>query len=205
MPDPFRVCIVGGGPQGLAALKNLLELNDGDAKIFEVELLEARNCLGGKWSYTKDPSEATALPNTKQNTSRFKNCYTDFPVTEAWRAGAREGPIPVHLNQEETAFYLEQYAQHFGLLRHIRFGQRVKELQRNEGKAQWDVAVLHDQSGSSEHILYDKVIVASGQHHDPNMPKVEGMEYFNGKAIHSAEFKRSIFCIYFRMYDANPL
>lgn len=191
MSHGSRVCIIGGGPQGLVALKNLLELNSEETTVFDAELLESRDRVGGIWAYAKDENEITALPNTIQNTSRFHSCYSDFPVAEAWRAGGRAEPIPAYLNQEETEFYIDQYVRRFGLLKHIRFGWQVNKLERNEDKGQWNVDTLHIQSGKTTSTLYDKVIVATGQHHDPNIPHIDGIERFKGKVIHSQEFKGS--------------
>ncbi|KIW06590.1 uncharacterized protein PV09_02306 [Verruconis gallopava] len=189
MLKPFRVCVVGGGPQGLAALKNLLELNGPDEQLFDVELLETRNCIGGKWAYTEDKSEITALPNTAQNTSRIRNHYSDFPVSDAWKRGGREGDIPMFLNQEETAFYLEQYAQHFGLLKYVRFGWKVTQLQRDGENQKWILNTLCPRLGESRTELYDKIIIATGQHHSPLVPQIEGTESFTGKTLHASEFK----------------
>jgi dimethylaniline monooxygenase (N-oxide forming) len=179
----------------LAALKSLLELNkahDQGPSLFEVELLESRNSIGGVWTFNDSASEITALRNTVQNTSRFRNCYTDFPVKEAWRIGGRDGHPPPYLTQEDSAFYLNQYAKYHNLKKHIRFGCRALALKRDEVTEQWQVETLQHSSNDRKWRGYDKIIVATGQHHDPMIPHVEGIENFNGQVLHSAEFKRLV-------------
>jgi dimethylaniline monooxygenase (N-oxide forming) len=190
MNDLQRVCVIGAGPQGLTALKNLLDLNKTDGRIFEAEILESRSSLGGLWCYSDDPETPTTLKSTLGNISRWRNCYSDFPVSEAWRMAGKEGNIPAYLTQGETLMYLEQYAKKFDLERHIRFGYWVCGLERSPDKKKWEVLVTTKENQEPEGRLYDKVIVATGQYAIPYMPIIEDIEQFTGEVMHSAAFKR---------------
>lgn len=180
--------------QGLTALKNLLELNTPNDQLFDAEVLEVRDSIGGVWKYSDDTNTITALRTTLGNISKWRNCYSDFPVSEAWKAAGRDGTGPVFLNQEEMECYIEQYAHRFGLLEHVRFGRRVSGFCRaRDGEHQrWEVGVEDVKTGNGEIELYDKIIVATGQYSVPNVPKIEGLENFMGETIHCSQFKRLV-------------
>src|SRR5262245_10804939 len=76
--------------------------------------------------------------------------------------------------------YLEQYARHFGLLEHIRFGARVTLVEPSG--ADWKVTL---DDGSSQR--YRGVLVASGKHEVPHMPRFTGR--FDGEIRHSRDYQ----------------
>lgn len=83
MSKPSQVAVIGAGPQGLAVLKDLLEINQPSRQIFDVELLETRDTIGGLWAFTEDANTPSTLRSTLGNVSKWRNCYSDFPVDEA--------------------------------------------------------------------------------------------------------------------------
>ena len=172
-------------------LKNLLELNETNrgGDLFHVHLLESRSHIGGIWTFSENTEEITALRNTLQNTSRFRNCYSDFPVRDAWSFGGRTDVPPVYLSQADSAFYLQQYARKFDLLRHVKFGHKVTALRRSADGTQWELEIERTHDQSKLRSTFDKVIVATGQHHDPMIPHFEGIEHFRGRTLHAANFK----------------
>jgi dimethylaniline monooxygenase (N-oxide forming) len=100
MPVPTKVAIIGAGPQGLAALKNLLELNPPSSEpLFTPTVFDFRTSVGGLWSFSDDVDTISVLRTTLGNVSRWRNCYGDFPVTEAWAMDGMEGDPPSHLYQ----------------------------------------------------------------------------------------------------------
>ena len=190
MAKAQRVCIIGGGAQGLTALKNLLELNTPDEKLFDAEILETRDSIGGIWKFSDTPGTITALQSTLANVSKWRNCYSDFSVDEAWKAAGRGGNAPVYLEQDAMECYLEQYARKFDLLRYVRLGSRVSGFRRLEEKRQWEVFVTDAKTGIERNEIYDKIVTATGQYSTPYVPKIEGIENFQGRAIHCSDFKR---------------
>jgi cation diffusion facilitator CzcD-associated flavoprotein CzcO len=53
-----KVCVIGAGDLGLAALKNLLETG------FDATLFERASYIGGLWHATTDPDQTFILPQT---------------------------------------------------------------------------------------------------------------------------------------------
>lgn len=186
MSKPWRVAVIGAGPQGLAVLKNLLELNRPDDQIFDVELLDARDTIGGLWAYSDNADIPTTLNNTLGNISKWRNCYSDFPADEALGY-----EVPVYLTQPEMITYLEKYVDKFDLRRYIRFNTLVINGDRLSADNKWVLSVKDLKTGTAEDRKYDKVVVATGQYTLPIIPQMPGIEKFRGTVMHSKSYKHA--------------
>ena len=76
--------------------------------------------------------------------------------------------------------YLESYCEHFGIK--PQFNQTVFSVKR-EKENKWIT-----QTGEKSY-LSENVIVATGLSLTPNLPKIEGMESYNGEVLHSSKYK----------------
>ncbi|KAK5237652.1 hypothetical protein LTR47_000744 [Exophiala xenobiotica] len=165
----FTVAVIGAGPTGLMALKNLKE--DG----FEVTGFEKRGYVGGLWKQSHD-SSLSVTENTIFNSSRFRSAISDYPM-------------PEHYDDFPTAkqihHYMESYCDHFGLRAHIKLNAEIKTFKRQEG--QW--ALTFEQNGTTATTQYfDKVLVCTGSFVSPRSPKLAGIENFQGMTLHSVNF-----------------
>ena len=164
-----RVALIGAGPLGLMALKNLTE--DG----FDVTSFEKRAYAGGLWNAAND-SHVSVTSNTVFNSSRFVSSITDFP-------------FPDHHDDFPTApqlvEYLNAYADNFNLRKHIRLSTEVINVRRQWG--QWEVKTI---TQGSEPVIgyFDRLLVSTGAFVTPRIPELEGIEQFQGKALHSINF-----------------
>jgi dimethylaniline monooxygenase (N-oxide forming) len=81
--------------------------------------------------------------------------------------------------------YLESYVDHFNLRHRFHLNTRVKQIVREDKLGKWR---LDFEGHPSQH--FDKVVLATGPHIIPTMPKFEGAHLFEGDIIHSKSFKR---------------
>ncbi|KXT09510.1 hypothetical protein AC579_7186 [Pseudocercospora musae] len=95
--------VIGGGPCGLMALKNLQE--DG----FDAAIYESRDWVGGLWKYSTDDALSTA-ENTIFNTSKYRAAVTDFPMPD-------DNDFPT---APQLYTYWNDYCNHFQLWLHIK-------------------------------------------------------------------------------------
>lgn len=172
-PAP-RVAIIGLGACGLVTLKNFLEAG------FDATGYDKNTYIGGLWKFSPE-NKATVLKTTVANLSKQAGCYTDFPYPDD------VGDYPT---AAQVGDYFDSYAEHFGLLGHVRLGVGVSNVRRNEKDEGWEVVLTEGEEGKEEVERFDKVVLCHGlQVHAPNVPKIEGIETFSGKAIHSNAYK----------------
>ncbi len=85
---------------------------------------------------------------------------------------------PRYVPRDLVIEYLDGYAAHFGL--QPRFGDAARSIRRNGND--WVV------EATSSSLRAPYVVIASGYNAEPVMPSVPGIEKFNGKVIHSADY-----------------
>ncbi|KAI6772168.1 hypothetical protein HG530_003126 [Fusarium avenaceum] len=168
------VCVVGAGPLGLLALKNLREQGL-DARAFE-----RQEHIGGTWHASHNTEQTTALPQTKLNTSKQCCAITDFPIPDEF---------PMHPPQKDMEKYFESYAQHFDLFPHIELSTSIDRIERDEQRQKWRVTAKNAKTGVKEVRTFSRVVVATGMLNTKHIPNVKGLEKFAGDVMHSREFK----------------
>ncbi|WP_086828875.1 NAD(P)/FAD-dependent oxidoreductase [Allokutzneria sp. NRRL B-24872] len=100
-----RVAVVGAGPGGLVAAKELL------AAGAEPVVFERGHEIGGVWR-----TGGLAWPGMSTNLSKHSCCFSDFP----WPDDAPDFPC-----RDDVRAYLHRYAERFELTAHLRLGVAV--------------------------------------------------------------------------------
>ena len=169
-----RVAVIGAGPSGITALKNLLDAGI-DAVAFD-----ANDRVGGNWIYSPSDSHSSVFETTHIISSRTLSEYADYPWSDHNDAVA---DYPSHA---ELADYFQGYARHFNLAPHIRFRTRITKALRR-GDQDW-LLTIQSEAGKEEQ-SFTHLVVANGHHWDPRMPNYPGT--FQGEFLHSHQFKRA--------------
>lgn len=166
------VCVIGAGAAGLAAVKNLLEHG------FEVDCYERETGVGGAWNWRHDRSPVYASAHLIS--SKPFSQYPDFPMPDDW---------PDYPHHSALLSYLERYADHFDLRRHIWFGTEVVRV-APAGGDRWDVTTHSTGRGGDERTTrYAAVVVANGHNWSPKMPAYDGLADFAGTVLHASAYK----------------
>src|SRR5512144_1052148 len=166
-PTEQRVCVIGAGPSGIAAAKNLL------AAGFRRVVVYDRNAeVGGNWIYRPDPSHSSVFETTHIISSKRLSQYEDFPMPDAY---------PDYPGHAQLKAYFQSYARHFGVDRVLEFGTEVSSARPRPGGG-WTLAL-----GNGRREEFDALLVASGHHWDPRMPSYPGT--FTGQLLHSHAYK----------------
>lgn len=89
--------------------------------------------------------------------------------------------------------YVQSYAEHFDILRHIRFNTKVITI-KQKANGLWTVtSVKVDKDGSEIGTLqtttFKNVAIATGHHAIPKKASFDGQESFKGDIIHSVSYK----------------
>ncbi|NWV16331.1 FMO5 monooxygenase, partial [Origma solitaria] len=174
-----RVAIIGAGASGLCALKCCLD------EGLEPTCFERSKDIGGLWRFEEHPEDgrASIYPSVIINTSKEMMCFSDYPIPE---------DFPNYMHNSKIMEYFRMYAQHFDLLRHIRFRTSVCRVSKRPDFArsgQWEVVT--ESQGKQEAAIFDAVLVCSGHHTDAHLPlsSFPGLEKFWGWYLHSRDYK----------------
>ncbi|XP_014126238.2 dimethylaniline monooxygenase [N-oxide-forming] 4 isoform X2 [Zonotrichia albicollis] len=175
-----RVAVIGAGAGGLASVKCCLD------EGLEPTCFESSEDIGGIWRYTDstDSRRITVYRSVITNTSKEMSCFSDFPFPE---------DFPNYLPHSLVLEYLRMYAQHFDLLRHIRFQTTVLSVRKCPDfstSGRWEVVT--ESHGVRESHVFDAVMVCTGHYQEPYLPLASfpGIEsHFKGRYLHSWEYR----------------
>ncbi len=167
-----RICIVGAGPCGLTALKNVRAFG-----LDNVVCYDESDAIGGNWTFDESPDRTSVYETTHIISSKRLTEFEDFPMP----AGYPDFP-----SHRQLRAYFESYADHFNLTQFIRLRTRVEKARRlDDGR--WSVRTAGPE-GNAENV-FDHLIVCAGHHRDPYVPEYPGE--FSGEILHSRDFKRA--------------
>ena len=170
MSGTTHVAVIGAGPSGLTAAKNCIEAG------LPVTVFECNDQVGGNWVYQSSTGHSSVYENTHIISSKAWSEYEDFPMPDDY---------PEYPNHRQLRAYFASYAEHFGVMDHIRFRTRVDEVTRNSDGS-WKLRFT-DEQGSSAEADFTHLMVANGHHWNPKYPDYPGE--FNGTYMHSHDFK----------------
>ncbi len=169
-----RVCVIGAGPSGITALKNLLDEGI-DAVAFD-----RNNNVGGNWIYSETSGHSSVFETTHIISSKYLSQYDDFTFDD-FDPSTPDYPSHDHLRQ-----YFQAYANHFDLYPHIQFGTTVLHCERLNEES-WAVKIEQDGAVRTEYFTH--LVVCNGHHWLPRMPVYPGV--FDGDFMHSHDYKKA--------------
>jgi cation diffusion facilitator CzcD-associated flavoprotein CzcO len=158
------VAIVGSGFGGLGMAIRLRQAGFDDFVI-----LERADALGGTWRDNSYPGCQCDVPSHLYSFSFAPN--PDWSRTFS--------------PQQEIQGYLERCADRFDVRRSIRFGTELRAADWHGDDRRWHLKT------STGDITADVLISATGGLADPSVPKLPGLETFQGVAFHSSRWDHS--------------
>ncbi len=159
--EHHRVVIVGTGFAGLGSAIRLKRRGEHD-----FVLLERAERLGGTWRDNSYPGCACDVPSHLYSFS--------FALNPDW----------THLcsPREEIQGYLERVAGAYDVPPHIRFGHEMLEAAWSERRGLWEI---HTSAGD---LTAEILISGMGGLSEPALPRLEGLDSFQGATFHSARW-----------------
>lgn len=164
--DQIDILVVGAGFGGIAMADRLLR----DKRGRDFLVLEAADEVGGTW---------------RDNT--YPGCACDVP-TALYSLAHHAHPGWSHSfgRQSEISSYLVSVADRMGLRERLVTSCEVTGASWNADRAVWEVETT---LGS---IRARHLVVASGALSSPSIPKLPGLETFEGEVFHSARWRHDI-------------
>jgi cation diffusion facilitator CzcD-associated flavoprotein CzcO len=159
--DP-RIVIVGAGFGGVAAAIELQRHGFGN-----LTLLDRAPDLGGTWLYNGYPGAACDVPSHLYSFS--------YAQRRDWSR--------ICSPRDEIHEYLHHVAREAGVDRLVVPDSDVSVCCWDDGDARWTVRTADGRAYEA-----DAVVLATGQLHQPAIPRIEGAETFAGHSFHSARW-----------------
>jgi thioredoxin reductase len=159
----LKYAIIGAGPSGLAAARNLQKNN------IPFIGFEKYSNVGGLWDI--DNPHSTVYESAHLISSKTMTEFHEFPMKE----NTPDYPSHRHLRD-----YFRDFADHFDLKKHYIFNATVEKITHDKDGL-WTVYY----NGTSQKVR--GVIIATGTLHYPNFPEYPGK--FSGEIIHSSQYK----------------
>jgi len=161
------IAVIGAGPSGLAAARNLQKLG------IAFRGFESHADVGGLWDI--DNPRSTVYHSAHLISSKRTTEFAEYPMADT---------VADYPSHRELRDYFRGFAEHFDLRRHFRFNTRVEKIEPiSEGaKPLWRVST---DDGRSD--CYAGIVIANGTLATPNLPRFEGS--FAGDLKHTAQYK----------------
>ncbi|WP_020650305.1 flavin-containing monooxygenase [Solimonas variicoloris] len=160
--QPMSVLIIGTGFSGLGMAVRLRQ-----AGFEDFALLERAQSVGGTWRDNRYPGCACDVQSHLYSFS--------FDQNPEWSR--------MFAQQPEIERYLQGVAERYDLLRHVRFGTDVRSAHYDEAAALWRV-----RSADGREFAGRVLVSGMGALSNPALPKIAGLDRFQGKLFHSAQW-----------------
>jgi cation diffusion facilitator CzcD-associated flavoprotein CzcO len=162
----YDVVVIGCGFAGIGAGIRLKE-----AGIHSFLLLEGEGDLGGTWRDNHYPGTAVDIPSLTYSFS--------FEPNPNWSRVFAPG--------DELYAYARHCVDKYELRPHIRFKARVTQIVFDEERHVWKITL-----GSGEPIEARFVLSATGLLTQPKIPNIQGVDSFEGAALHTARWNHDL-------------
>jgi cation diffusion facilitator CzcD-associated flavoprotein CzcO len=164
----LEVAVIGAGPSGLVATKELLE------EGHRVVCFEDAAQEGGLF----EPGHGVSYPDLKLTVSQYFMAFSSLPPP---LEEARD-----YWSREQYLSYLRRFVAVFGLRDHLRFRTNVSDVTPAGDR----FAVHWESEGQGGCETFDAVAVCRGafRSQSPRWPAVEGLRSFSGRVVHASAY-----------------
>ncbi|KAJ5342801.1 hypothetical protein N7541_011925 [Penicillium brevicompactum] len=168
--EKIRVLIVGAGFGGLLFAVRLLE--SGFVLANEIMFVDAAGGFGGTWWWNRYPGLACDVES-----------YIYMPLLEE----TDYMPSQKYASGRELKEHAHRIAEHWKLGDRGLFNATVDKLVWNDQDGEWTSRIRQD-GQPAQHIVSDFVILATGLLDAPKIPKLNGLDQYEGKVFHTSRW-----------------
>ncbi|KAI0337347.1 FAD/NAD(P)-binding domain-containing protein [Trametopsis cervina] len=165
---PIRVVLVGGGMSGIASAYYLRK----HIPNIDITIYEKNHDFGGTWLENRYPGVACDIP-------AHAYVFTFAPNPE-WSQFYSSG--------QEIGRYIQGVANKLELGKITKFNHKINRAEWNADEARWHLKVQDVSAGVEIADSADVVISCSGLLNHWEWPKIEGIELYKGKLVHTADW-----------------
>ena len=190
-----RIAIIGAGPCGMAQLQAFASAEKKGAEIPEIVCYEKQSDWGGLWNYTwRTGTDAYGEP-VHGSMYRYlwsngpKECleFADYTIEEHFGRA-----IPSYPPRAVLTDYVKGRVEASGARKWCKFNHSAHWVSYLEDRDIFCVTVRNLESDTLMTEEFDYVVVASGHFSVPNVPQFDGFHTFNGRILHSHDFRDAL-------------
>ena len=164
--ERYKIVIIGSGFSGIGMAIALKK-----AGVTDFVVLEKHADLGGTWRDNQYPGCACDVPSPLYSFS--------FELNPSWTR--------LFAPQPEIWEYLRQCAAKYGLTSHMRYSCEVENVEWDDAARLWTVRTT-----LGGRYVAHAVVSGAGALHIPSLPKIPGIEAFDGTSFHSSAWDKSV-------------
>ena len=158
----YEVIVIGAGVAGIYQIKRLADLG------VDALVLDAAADLGGTWYWNR-------YPGARFDSESYTYGYSfSRELLDEWHWKERFSGQPENLR------YLNYVADKFDLRKYMRFDCKVEAARFDEARDLWLLRI-----GDGRELTCRFVVLAVGLLSAPTLPRIEGMDFFKGRAFHT--------------------
>ncbi len=169
MTLPTTYLIIGAGPNGLVAARAFKRYG------IDFDLIERNSRAGGIWDI--DNPGSPMYESCSMITSRIAGGFVGYPMPS---------DLAMYPKWHQLRDYIQGFAHEFHLDDHCEFGVAVEsaeQVETEEGSS-WRVRLSNGETRD-----YRGIYSAIGTQWLPQIPEIEGLDTFTGRAIHAREYR----------------
>lgn len=190
-----RVAVIGAGPSGLAQLRAFQSARKKGAKIPEVVCFEKQADWGGLWNYTwrtgldeyGEPVHGSMYRYLWSNGPKECLEFADYTFEEHFGK-----PIGSYPPRAVLWDYIKGRVEKAGVRKWVRFSTPARMVTYSKKTKKFTVTVHDRKKDKMYSEEFDYVVVASGHFSTPNVPYFDGLATFNGRVMHSHDFRDAL-------------
>lgn len=168
-PQNFDAIVVGAGFAGLALIHHLREAG------LSLRVFDRASDIGGTWAWNRYPGAMT-------DSESYYYCLTfSREILQEWSWTQR------YPDWQETHDYMHFVADKCEMWPHIQLNTEVVGADYQPGSGRWRV-----RTGGGEEYTCKYFISGMGMISEPVIPKIEGMERFEGPLFHSSRWPEGL-------------
>jgi 4-hydroxyacetophenone monooxygenase len=162
VPEDFKVLVIGAGVSGIIAAQKFEQM------LIPYLVVDDHDGPGGNWKDNNYPGSGVDTPSHLYTFS-FAPCDWGYHF---------------ELRSELEEYFANTYDD-IGARKHTRFGTRVVRAQYEPDATVWNVE-LRGPDGRRELMTFNAIVSGVGMLNRPKMPKLPGMNSFEGPSFHSS-------------------